>query len=115
MPLSFAVAVRSTCGPVTVILAPGTAAPAGSVTTPPIVPFVCTSCPNTLAAARQRQDAINKDQSFLIAGFSLSKNQYLSLTLTHTLRSNRARVHLFHNDVSEQLNCKQTGETVEWC
>ena len=68
-------------------------------------PLVCTSCPNTLAAARQRQDAINKDQSFLIRLFSLSKNQYFSLALTHML-SNRARVHLFHNDVSEQLNCK---------
>src|SRR5438045_8002450 len=49
------------------------AAPAGSVTTPPIMPFVCTSCAKTPAAARLRQRAINKDQSFLIWVFSLSE------------------------------------------
>src|SRR4029078_6059308 len=94
MPLSFVVALRSTCGPVTVILAPGIAAPAGSVIKPPIVPLVCTSCPNALAAARHRQNAIDKDQSFLIADFSLSKNQYLSLALAHIAEHSRER-HLF--------------------
>lgn len=38
----------------------------------------------------------------------------IALAAAHTL-SDGAREHLFHKDVSEQLNCKQTGETVECC
>jgi hypothetical protein len=80
---------------------------------PPIIPFVCTSCPRTLAAARLRQQVTNKDQSFCIVKFSLSETNTNSIALRIDGPDDAKQASDFHEDVSEQLNCKQIGETGE--